>query len=816
MDADRRPLSPSAVLLSLILPAYNESEGIAQAIAEADEALARLGYDYEIVVVDDGSRDDTAAVAQRAVAHRPRVRLVNHRENRGYGAALRTGFLAARGRLVAFTDADCQFDLADLAKLVALSQDAPIVTGIRQQRQDPWQRRFFSLGYNVLARTLLGTRVRDIDCALKVFRGEVLAQLLPESRGFFVNTEMFTRANQLGLAVAEIGVRHRPRLRGRSKVSLLDIPRTLRTLLPFWWTQVLFAGEPVIKGQPRDSVGDSPERAATAYSAWSSVVPFLLLVIVTSLLFFTRLSCPLLEPEESRYAEIPRQMLTQGALTAPILNGRPDFQEPPLVYWLIMASYQCFGVHDWAARLVPSMAAVLLVLLVYLWGRRPLGERAAFLGALVLCLSGHYVYLGRILSQETLLALWVTAALLAGYRALHEGNLRWRWWIASALMCGLGLLTKGLVALALPAVPLVLYQLLDRRAARPNVHAWGCYFVLALSSALLWYGLQTLCDPSALTYFIGLSHVQSVDPIEPAMPVWFTLAPLLLGILPWSLLLVPLVAFLAHKSGARQRPPALGFFLLAFLWCIAFVCCAGVQRTVDILPAFPPLALVLGSYLAQAYSWRTFCWRGVSIALPASHQPLARVLAFCVLVAALACCLAAVEIRLWQPAAGLLAASVLVGVLAVGLSSGWRWPAPACWCGCLALVFVLLWAGVYQLLPAYHRHFALRGQVRPCLEMCRAQKLPVLCYPHGWDSVGFYLRRDEVHIYNEKELAKMMTDLAAEPRGLVFVKADHAGRFKEALPRTLEFVPQPHQRGHVIAGVVRPRLTLHDWLLVSR
>lgn len=225
--------------VSLILPAYNEEEGIARAIAEADAALASLARRYEILVVDDGSSDRTADLVAAEAAQRPCVRLVRHETNRGYGAALRTGFEAARYERVAFTDADCQFHLEDLADLLALSEQAPVAVGWRQHRQDPWQRRFFSWGYNRLIRLLLGTRVRDVDCALKVFRREVLRRLLPASRGFFVNTEMLARARRLGLDVAETPVRHRPRLHGRSKVSLHDIPRTLAVLLPFWWRQVV-------------------------------------------------------------------------------------------------------------------------------------------------------------------------------------------------------------------------------------------------------------------------------------------------------------------------------------------------------------------------------------------------------------------------------------------------------------------------------------------------------------------------------------------------------------------------------------------------
>src|SRR5207245_5504495 len=152
------------------------------------------------------------------------------------------GFGAARGARVASTDPDCQFDRTDLAELVPIADEVPVVVGYRVARQDPWRRRFLSRGYNLITRTLLGTRVRDCDCALKVFRRDALHHLLPDSTNFFVNTEMLTRARQRDYGVAEVGVRHRPRLRGRSSVSLADVPKTLATLLPFWWSRVLFPG----------------------------------------------------------------------------------------------------------------------------------------------------------------------------------------------------------------------------------------------------------------------------------------------------------------------------------------------------------------------------------------------------------------------------------------------------------------------------------------------------------------------------------------------------------------------------------------------
>ena len=215
--------------------------------------------------MDDGSADATAAEAADEARRRPNVRLLGHVRNRGYGAALRTGFEAARFDRVAFTDADCQFYLDDLGLLLPLTERCPLAVGYRVKRQDPWRRRFLSGGFNLVVRVLLGTRVRDCDCALKVFRRDALSRIMPESDGYFVNAEMLARAHQQGLSVAEAGVRHRPRLRGVSKVSIGQVPRVLKTLLPFWWTEVAFPGNRV-DSQQSDSL--RPTRRSALGPNW--------------------------------------------------------------------------------------------------------------------------------------------------------------------------------------------------------------------------------------------------------------------------------------------------------------------------------------------------------------------------------------------------------------------------------------------------------------------------------------------------------------------------------------------------------------------
>jgi len=753
---DGRPNGPS---LSLVLPAYNEAAGIRDALVEADEALTALAVPYEILVVDDGSTDATFPLAAAAAQGRARVRILRHQQNQGYGAALRTGFAAARHERVAFTDADCQFHLADLGSLLSLSDRHPVVVGYRVARQDPWRRRFFSWGYNVLARSLLGTGVRDCDCALKVFQRETLRQITPQSDGFFVNTEMLARARQLHVQVAEVGVRHRPRRHGSSKVSLRDIPRTLAALLPFWWTHVLFAGgecaETAAARRRGSSLGNGYPNPPFDLRIIAST---LLLVLVASLMFFTRLSCPLLEPEEARYAEIPREMLTEGRFVEPVWHGMPYYQKPPLLYWLVMASYSLLGVHDWAARLVPGTAALLTVLVTFWWGKRTVGFGAGLAGALLLCLSARFIYLGRMVAMDGLLCLWVVTALATAHVALRGSTLRRGWWLVSAAACGLGLLTKGPVALVLVLVPVLAYQALDRRSARVGWGAWLAYVASMLTLAGPWYVAMAIRDPKAAGSFFWLHNVQRfLDPMDHSRPLWFYLPALGIGMLPWTLLLVPLAKFLARRSAraAARRPGSLGFFLLAGTWGLAFYSLASCKRAGYILPVMPLLALILGTYLTASLPRRKILQHG--------------------------------RAALWVPPRRAL-----------------YWGIP---------VFALLFLAVHQFLPGYHRRFALRDQVRPHQMLAADCHIPVACYPHGWDSVSFYLRRNDVCVYTPERRAQLLADLRARPQTLLFVKSEHyLEDLVRSLPAGLEFVPHRRPGNIVTSGLVRQsrlRLGVH-------
>jgi glycosyltransferase involved in cell wall biosynthesis len=207
---DSRP----AHRLSIVLPAYNEQANLRQAVERASEVAGRYCDEFEIIVVDDGSTDDTAALARDLAADDPTVRLVQHDHNQGYGAALKSGFLTASLDLVFFTDADNQFELAEIEEFLELIDSVDVVAGYRIKRRDPLLRRINAKAWNYLVRALFYVPVRDIDCAFKLFRREVFDGLELESVGAMVNTELMVKLGRSGYRVVEIGVSHYPRLAG--------------------------------------------------------------------------------------------------------------------------------------------------------------------------------------------------------------------------------------------------------------------------------------------------------------------------------------------------------------------------------------------------------------------------------------------------------------------------------------------------------------------------------------------------------------------------------------------------------------------------
>ncbi|MEA2026912.1 MAG: glycosyltransferase family 2 protein [Chloroflexota bacterium] len=255
--------------LSYFFPAHDEAENIETLVEEALVELALLAERFEIICVDDGSTDGTGDLADRLAAVHPGVvRVVHHSVNLGYGAAVRSGLAAARYPLICFTDGDRQFRLADLTRLTDRLGEGDadgvipdVVAGYRIRRADPAVRLVYARAYRAALRLFFGLKVRDPDCACKLFRREALTGVHVESGGAFLSAELLIKISERGGVIVEQGVPHYPRTAGRA--SGADPRVVLRAVRDFWWLRLrLWANRAAAlrRGQPI-LVDEGPDRS---------------------------------------------------------------------------------------------------------------------------------------------------------------------------------------------------------------------------------------------------------------------------------------------------------------------------------------------------------------------------------------------------------------------------------------------------------------------------------------------------------------------------------------------------------------------------
>lgn len=222
--------------LSIFFPCYNESENVGHMIEQAVRVGEDYGADYEVVVVDDGSQDGSATIVKNESKKNPRVKLIQHEKNQGYGAALRTGLQTVQKDLVFLTDGDNQFHLSDIDKLFSKIDGCDVVTGFRIVRQDKAHRRLNGFLWTQLNKLLFGLPVRDVDCAFKLFRKKALKGLALESNHLLIHAEILARLKKKGFKIEEIGVSHYPRMAGKATATKISsVFKTFYELFRLYW-----------------------------------------------------------------------------------------------------------------------------------------------------------------------------------------------------------------------------------------------------------------------------------------------------------------------------------------------------------------------------------------------------------------------------------------------------------------------------------------------------------------------------------------------------------------------------------------------------
>jgi glycosyltransferase involved in cell wall biosynthesis len=230
--------------LSVFFPAYNDAPSLPGLVRKTFEVLQDHVADYEVIVVDDGSRDETAQVLRSlATEFGPRLHIVTHSENRGYGGALRSGFASARKEFVFYTDGDGQYDPGELPHLIErVGPSTGLVNGYKLERHDPAHRIWIGSVYNFCARLLFDIRIRDIDCDYRLIRRELLDRIQLTSTSGTICVELVRKLELSGCEVVEVGVHHYAREHGTSQFfRLRSLATTFLQLLKLWVRLVLLA-----------------------------------------------------------------------------------------------------------------------------------------------------------------------------------------------------------------------------------------------------------------------------------------------------------------------------------------------------------------------------------------------------------------------------------------------------------------------------------------------------------------------------------------------------------------------------------------------
>jgi glycosyltransferase involved in cell wall biosynthesis len=221
--------------ISVFLPSHNEEANVERVVAGYVREMPKIADDFEVIVVDDGSRDRTGQIAEGMAAADPHVRVVHHEVNRGYGGAVISGIRAARMPYVLLSDGDGQFDPAEVARLAAYTPEYDVVVGFRARRADHLVRKLNGAAWTMLVRALLGITIGDIDCGFKLFKREFLDSMELKAGGAMISTELMARLAGRGARVKEVEVTHLPRLAGeQSGANFRVVARAFKELFALY------------------------------------------------------------------------------------------------------------------------------------------------------------------------------------------------------------------------------------------------------------------------------------------------------------------------------------------------------------------------------------------------------------------------------------------------------------------------------------------------------------------------------------------------------------------------------------------------------
>ncbi|MEK7616949.1 MAG: glycosyltransferase [Patescibacteria group bacterium] len=389
--------------LSVFFPLYNEEGNVQQSVEKAISVLNNLKIDYEILLIDDGSSDKTGQIADRLSEDNPKIKVIHHEKNLGYGEALKSGFYNAKYDTVCYTDGDRQFDFAEVEKFLEKIEEHDLILGYRIKRQDPYLRILFKKGWKASLFIFFGLTFRDVDCGFKMIKKNVLEKIphLESTRGAMINAELAIKVKKAGFKIAQVGVSHYPRLSGKpTGATLTVIIRSYVDLLRLWWK---------LKDQK---------------------FLFLLLIGVLVLAAFFRLyridEYMLFLGDEGRDVLIVQDMVKGKnfpAIGPPSSVG--NIYLGPLYYYMMFIPMVLTNLNPVSASVMNALIGVTCVFLIYYFGKVWFGRMSGLIASFFYAISPVTINYSNFSWNPNPTPFFALLAVLGFYKAHSTGNSRW-------------------------------------------------------------------------------------------------------------------------------------------------------------------------------------------------------------------------------------------------------------------------------------------------------------------------------------------------------------------------------------------------------
>ncbi len=459
--------------LSVFFPCFNEEGSIEQTVSKAIKVLERLSLNYEIIIVDDGSKDKTGQIADELAKDNLKIKVIHHPKNLGYGEALKSGFYNAKYDVVVYTDGDGQFDFSQVTSFLEKIEDNDLIMGYRIKRQDPFFRILFAKGWALSLFAFFRLTLKDVDCGFKMVRKKVLEKIphLESQRGAMINAELAIKTKKMGFKVAQVGVNHYPRLSGKpTGANFKVVLKSFIDLIRLWWK---------IKEEK-------------SYF----ILAILTLILAAFLRLYKISDYMIFLGDEGRDAIIVKDILINHHFP---LIGPPtsvgNIYLGPLYYYMMAVSFAVSNLNPTAASVMNALIGVLTVALIYIIGKLWFGRLAGLIGAFLYAISPVTIAYSNFSWNPNPTPFFALLAIFSLYKLKKGGNFLWL--IMTGVMIGVAVQMHYLALILIPiTVILWVYEIWYRKSQKQKINnsisgtLFGAFAFLLVMSPLFWFDLR--------------------------------------------------------------------------------------------------------------------------------------------------------------------------------------------------------------------------------------------------------------------------------------------------------------------------------------